>query len=1170
MAGVLAATVGATPIVINDGDDGHSTTGSWDGLTTGPYYDADVEWTNVGDNTSTWAFSGLANDTYVVYVLWPSRDNRTPDAVYTISDGLGSVSVDQRVDPAKDTQIMDNQSEDRWFQKLGSVTVNDGTVNVELGFGSGSDGEKDYILADAVALIPEKTGSIKQDYGAVGDGITDDTQAFRDAFRDGGLTELYLDPGTYLVGEMAVNEMVEGEMVVVCPGLYVPTGLTISGAEDTSEIIVKDGSVRLFSVGNNVTLSDFSIEGGDCSSIPIDKKKDHGIISGGWKNGLTVSSVTIHTTEVCGIWMANSSDIEITDCIFLDVFLGISFPNTSDVLVDNNTCINAESHGFQFWGGSHKNLEQNCRNIIFSNNRMFDAGGAPIWGAGGINITMEGNYVDGARDVGLDLEFCRNSKIINNFTRRTQNAGISLFYGCEDVVITNNVVWNDREDYYGGHTEGDVGWAFYPTGILLTMHSGVYANFKHSNVLIDNNIVLVWPGDNRRRGIWVGSAKENVEVKNNVVSDGDLWFCGWGGNGRFPEPVRLFYDDNEDERGVEYLGGGDNPTGNEPPTVEEWYLNYATSAANPSVSWGQTLGRHAFKVSDLMELTRISVEMWGASGTGTMKVKEGRDVSAPVEEPYVLFASAVAVTSANDPRIKWGQTPGKHTFRVVKPMKLSSIWVEMWGASGTGTMNVYSGIGTLGTLLATSTITAINGDNIWGFDGVELEPGEYTAEYYTDQQDSWGLPLITPDHPSSSSLAVGYCLYGSNDKANNIFVVTGEIQNPYLWSDDFETLLFWSSYGVQFLGFEREMDVVHSGEQSVKLTFGTENWPELYRDVDYFGNGADWSDARGAYIWVYRTSDWRQGLNFSFANNGQYEMHPGSVAYISERDTVLNQWTRVFLPFGEWERDNITQFKIGGNNDLHGGIEVYFDDFEVEVPAQLAESTASAGNGLTSWGFNDVYLAPGWYTAEFSTSQGTWGLPLITPDMLSRSTLASGYCMDSTDQAVRNFSVAAKSCANEIDFYIWRDEFETQGNWSTDSSQKLSLLRETGVVHDGEMSMKLTFGSGNWPVCRRVVNNADLSEAKGLHLWVYRTEPLAGNILFSFANNGTYELGGGVSVAEIANENTTLNEWTEVFLPFGDLQRENVTEFVFWGDNYYLEETELYFDDLGVAGVVRD
>ncbi|MCD4824819.1 MAG: PEP-CTERM sorting domain-containing protein [Phycisphaerae bacterium] len=163
MVALLASSAQAAVItpeyLIDNGDAGYSTTGTWTGYTSTNYFNTDNESAAYNDAptaTATWAFTGVTNGTYDVYAIWRAHTNRTPDAVYTITDGLGAVSVNQTLAPAQDVEITDNQPADLWFEKLGTVTITDGTVDVVLSFGSGTQAN-DVLMSDAVALdlVPE-------------------------------------------------------------------------------------------------------------------------------------------------------------------------------------------------------------------------------------------------------------------------------------------------------------------------------------------------------------------------------------------------------------------------------------------------------------------------------------------------------------------------------------------------------------------------------------------------------------------------------------------------------------------------------------------------------------------------------------------------------------------------------------------------------------------------------------------------------------------------------------------------------------------------------------------------------------------------------------------------------------------------------------------------------
>ena len=64
------------------------------------------------------------------------------------------MSVDQTVAAVEDLVITDNQPKDQSFQKLGSVTIADGTIDVVLGFGDSSAADT-FIIADAVAIVKQ-------------------------------------------------------------------------------------------------------------------------------------------------------------------------------------------------------------------------------------------------------------------------------------------------------------------------------------------------------------------------------------------------------------------------------------------------------------------------------------------------------------------------------------------------------------------------------------------------------------------------------------------------------------------------------------------------------------------------------------------------------------------------------------------------------------------------------------------------------------------------------------------------------------------------------------------------------------------------------------------------------------------------------------------------------
>lgn len=92
----------------------------------------------------------VAGKKYNVYATWAQNgQGNTGPAVYTVSDGLGSVAVDQRVAVADDIQIPDPFVGDvKNFQLLGTVTEDgDGVITITL-----SNDGANFFIVDAVAI----------------------------------------------------------------------------------------------------------------------------------------------------------------------------------------------------------------------------------------------------------------------------------------------------------------------------------------------------------------------------------------------------------------------------------------------------------------------------------------------------------------------------------------------------------------------------------------------------------------------------------------------------------------------------------------------------------------------------------------------------------------------------------------------------------------------------------------------------------------------------------------------------------------------------------------------------------------------------------------------------------------------------------------------------------
>lgn len=144
-------TVNATVsdvLIIDNGDAGFSTTGTWDVSNNGGF-DGDHAYTDPGDgDTAEWT-AQVAPGTYEVSATWLKATNRATDATYTILDGdtvVGTVVVDQELDPG---------SVEGGWEILGQFTITSGTLTVRL-----TDAADDFVIADAVSItsVPDSGG----------------------------------------------------------------------------------------------------------------------------------------------------------------------------------------------------------------------------------------------------------------------------------------------------------------------------------------------------------------------------------------------------------------------------------------------------------------------------------------------------------------------------------------------------------------------------------------------------------------------------------------------------------------------------------------------------------------------------------------------------------------------------------------------------------------------------------------------------------------------------------------------------------------------------------------------------------------------------------------------------------------------------------------------------
>ncbi len=335
--------------------------------------------------------------------------------------------------------------------------------------------------------------------GAKGDGKANDTTAFAKALAAG--KDVYIPAGKYLVDEIKI-----------------PDGTFFHGAGFGSQIILAKGNGTV-TVASHSKLSDLNFTGQEKSDTKNKGPQNKALVSIQSVSDVTVDNIRIENYKNTGLYLEHVNGAKILNSHFEKLNWGILIVFCSRIQVSGNEVIDALSHGIQFWG-QWKWEVKDCADLIFTNNYVKNGGNGAIWGAGGKRVIMANNIIDGATDVGLDLEWCEDSAITGNTVRNCENGGISLFFACQRVSITGNTVINDRPI-----SDPKAEW-WVRSGIWLTYpnREEFKKDFGHRDVTIAGNTIYCAEGE--RRAIWIGSESENITIANNTLRGGEVWTGG--------------------------------------------------------------------------------------------------------------------------------------------------------------------------------------------------------------------------------------------------------------------------------------------------------------------------------------------------------------------------------------------------------------------------------------------------------------------------------------------------------------------------------------------------------------------------------------------------------------------------------------------------------------------
>lgn len=296
-----------------------------------------------------------------------------------------------------------------------------------------------------------------KDFGAVGDGVTDDTAALQAVFNT--YSSVYMPAGTYLVGMLALRN-----------------NLQILGAGQENTIILhKPGTNTYGLYGNNVNnvrIESLTLNGNSANN-PLGGM---GMRIEGSSSNIKISDVRSTDWKFDGIAnVASGSFFDVVSCrIDNNGRDGVSCTSVTDVLVMGNRIVGNGRFGTVFGAGCNKS--RLLANVLAGNSAT-DALGAGALAVNCTDVTFVGNLAAG-NVLGHGLQFNTVSRGVmsGNVSRGNGTSGLDS-YTSRYVTISGNIsflnairgIEVDSGAYYNtvnanvAYRNGEVGISIYRT-----------------------------------------------------------------------------------------------------------------------------------------------------------------------------------------------------------------------------------------------------------------------------------------------------------------------------------------------------------------------------------------------------------------------------------------------------------------------------------------------------------------------------------------------------------------------------------------------------------------------------------------------------------------------------------------------------------------------------------
>lgn len=365
--------------------------------------------------------------------------------------------------------------------ELRKQSASDGTVYTPAGTGA---------VATTVQAKLRESVSVK-DFGAVGDGVTDDTAAIQLAFNAANNKTLLFNEGTYLVSKSSSDYVLE-----------VPSSISIVGTEGQVTIKLNTATGTAYMLGRATASSHFSMEG---------------IILNGNSTVLTgINCNGVHLPEATVVKSKNNAYLNLKDQGSALGGKGIYANNStfvSEINVENDTFSNISTNAIQ----SYKGLQITVKDCYATGllTSFTDLNPLPS----GVNVrtkcTIKNNVANCSASfnpshsvfslLGDDVE-CTGNKVTGGGVQIVVHDLSGNTLHLRNYVVSDNMLWNSLGN-----------------AISINQNSATYGNNSNAQIVVsNNNIYSPALSGIGVTGAYVGSGATlgSTVISGNTVVDG--------------------------------------------------------------------------------------------------------------------------------------------------------------------------------------------------------------------------------------------------------------------------------------------------------------------------------------------------------------------------------------------------------------------------------------------------------------------------------------------------------------------------------------------------------------------------------------------------------------------------------------------------------------------------